>query len=105
MTAPRTPDQGTVTPLAAGHRIRYRTALAGAYQRPDIITPGLTAVFLAVVRLHAYTPVTVRGVAAHLDIAYSTVWNYLKVLRDAGLITWVPGTRGTIRPTVRVEAA
>lgn len=30
----------------------------------------------------------------------TTVWQRMEALRDAGLVTWDPGKRGTIRATV-----
>lgn len=61
-----------------------------------------TQVMLAVIALHRAGPVTLRGVARHLGLGYSTVWHHLGLLRAAGLVTWVPGTGGTIRPAVEV---
>lgn len=68
---------------------------------PPNAMPERRAAILAAVH-HIYTAegrVTVRAVARRFDTSTSSVWPHLRALREARLIDWTDGRRGTMRPT------
>ena len=80
--------------------------MKGRKRRRGEITSAQVRCLMAVVEVFERDGrATVRSVMRHLDLRSSqTVHHHLTALRDFGLVTWEPGRRGTLRPTVgRVE--
>lgn len=66
----------------------------------DLIrTVGHTGTIVLLAVLDQRRP-TVRGTARRTSLSVSTVHGHLIALRDAGLVTWEDGTRGTLRALV-----
>lgn len=71
---------------------------------PDV-NPTATAAFVALHRLYALTGrATVREVAMAAGLPFTSTWEALCDLRDAGLVSWEPGKAGTLRPLYGVAA-
>lgn len=47
---------------------------------------------------------TVRSVGRAIGLSPMTTHHHLRKLRAMGLVTWEPGTTGTLRPTCRIVA-
>lgn len=88
--------------------VRMRATRRDPRRRPhhskprDTLSAGPTRVLLAVVHLaQTRDSFGVADVALLVELSKTTTWQHLAKLRDAGLVTWIDGTAGTIRPTVR----
>ena len=70
------------------------------------LAPARTRVLLAVMRCHQRDGrATARSVAEECGLSVGSIWRQQLVpLRQAGLVTWVDGRSGTLRPLVKVVA-
>lgn len=66
---------------------------------PGSLSGSATRVLLATVILHRPTTTTV---AEATGLSRARTYTLLTRLRDRGLVTWEPGTVGTLRPCVDV---
>lgn len=71
---------------------------------PGAITPEATSVLLALIRVHARDGcATVRNVAEAAGYGWDNpapAHRQLRVLREAGLVSWEPRRQATLRPLV-----
>lgn len=71
---------------------------------PEALSPPLTRLLLATIRVYARTGrCTIRE--AMTEAGYNSVGSgieYLRQLRDLGLVSWEDQHAGTLRPTVAV---
>lgn len=68
---------------------------------PSALSPSRTAVFLSVLREPHPTYGTIMEATG---LTRTTVRHHLAKLQEEGLVTWEPGTTGTIRAAVAVVA-
>lgn len=69
----------------------------------DGFGPNSTAILGAVYCIHAKNGrVTVREVAKDVGRSLDYTHKVLRRLKAAGLVTWEPGTAGTLRPLVEI---
>jgi hypothetical protein len=91
-------------PDAAAGAVRPGDEGKGLTVDDSRLTPNQLRTLLAVCRLYARGPVTVRGVARLLGHAEpgACVHRWLKELRGLGLVRWDAGRCGTIAPACTV---
>lgn len=72
---------------------------------PEALHPSRAAVLAAVIHLaDAGELVTYARIAEATGIeSHTVIHHHLQRLRDDGLVTWQPGLRATLRPTVTVR--
>ncbi len=67
----------------------------------DRASQAETRIMLALLRVHGQNGrATVRDVAEYANRGVAITPRHLSALRERGLVSWTPGSDGTLRPTV-----